>query len=285
MRPSSVAELSAALREPGPFEIVGSGSKRAFCLPIGSKPQLLDVTGISGIVELLVPDQVVVVRAGTPLRELQEELEKQGQCLPLPDARTMGPLLAGFPGSVGGLVAMNLPHALSAQCGGPRDWVLGLTLVRSDGTIAKCGSKAVKNVAGYDVQKLIVGSRGTLAVIAEVVLRLFPLRAVPVPEAHLRRPYDGKPLWIQRTFRTDYRAALRAAGERLYAEDPASCTIWAWVKPEESLPRFPGDWVIRSGCGTGNLGFDDPTQEKLMRRAKAALDPERKLNPGAMGVV
>lgn len=284
MKPTSVPELSAYLREEGPFEIVGSGSKRSLSLPLGGKPWLLDLTPLSGIVELSVPDQVAVVRAGTPLAELQAELERYGQCLPYPDTHTLGAHLAGFPGSVGGMVAMNLPHALSAQCGGPRDWVLGMTVVRSDGTIAKCGSKAVKNVAGYDVQKLIVGSRGTLVVIAEVILRLHPLRALPQPAVKAVRDYDGSPLWIQRTLRSDFERAV-SGFDKLYAADPASSTLWARVMPENTAPRFPGDWVIRSGCGSENMRTEDGTLGKLMARAKEMLDPRRKLNPGAMGVV
>jgi glycolate oxidase FAD binding subunit len=146
MKPASIDDLAELLRGDGPFEIVGAGSKRSLCLPLGPKPQLLDMTGISGIVEWTPADQVAVVRAGTPVAELQAELERHGQCLPLPDPGVLGAHLAGFPGTVGGLVSMNLPHGLFGQCGGPRDWVLGMTIVRPDGSVAKCGSKAVKNV-------------------------------------------------------------------------------------------------------------------------------------------
>ncbi len=130
----------------------GSGSKAGF-LPAFDGPT---ISAPSGVLSFDKEDQVVEAWAGTSIEELQTELASAGQCLPLSDRSS---LLAGIPGTIGGLLAANLPHDLFAQLGSPRDWTLGITLVRADGTSAKSGSKAVKNVAGYDVHNLLIGSR------------------------------------------------------------------------------------------------------------------------------
>lgn len=220
------------------------------------------------------------------MAELREELAKHRLCLPVPDPSEYGLLLAGFPGTVGGLISMNLPHGLYGQCGGPRDWVLGMSVVRGDGTLAKSGSRVVKSVAGYDVHKLLIGARGTLGVVAEVALQTYPVRAVPPVDARALKPYDpGEPLWVQRVLASDFENAVSAAGDDLLAEDPASATLWARENPDASLERYPCDWVIRAGCGDKNLPLPEPGQAVLMRAVKAALDPLGKFNAGAMVVV
>ncbi len=253
---------------------------------------LLTTTGISlddytGIIEHDVDDQVVVVRAGTPLLELQYELGQVGQCLPIP---TLEPPQAMATAAVYSPlideIGYNLPHGLAAQCGSWRDWIIGMKVVQADGTIAKCGSKAVKNVAGYDVQKLMVGARGTLALIAEVTLKTFPIKALPEHQVRfMRRPGNRPANWIQRTQRSDFEAAVRSNSEVLTAFDSASSTLWAVVPPSQTLQRFPGDWVIRSGAGPENIVFSDPTATELMIRAKEVFDPTRRMNPGELGVV
>jgi glycolate oxidase FAD binding subunit len=245
-----------------------------------------------------VEDQVVIVRGPVLWMSLNAKLSQHGQCIPhaslIKDTPLVHSVVAGE-GPIGAL-DINLPHALEAQCGSYRDWVLGLKIVLADGTIVKCGSQAVKNVAGYDVQKLLIGARGTLGIVVEVTLRTYPLAALPKPELETgpRAIFTediGKPSvkmpqrwhWIQRTLPSDFRAAIRSAGSNLMVADHASSTLWAIVPPEESLDRFPGDWVIRSGCGERNLQFTDPTQIRFMRRAKDLFDPTHKLNPGEMG--
>jgi FAD/FMN-containing dehydrogenase len=295
VKPVTLDELSEALRAPSSVSLKGSGTKAGFCLPALGDLEL-DMTGYAGIVSHEPADQVVTARAGTTIAELQEELARHSLCLPLPPAGEHGVLLAGFPGTVGGLVSMNLPHALFGQCGGPRDWVLGMTVIRADGAVAKSGSRVVKSVAGFDVHKLVIGARGTLGAVAEVTFRTYPIRALPSVTAISRHAFRaGMPLWVQRTLPSDFRAAVEASWGRLLAEDEASATLWAEVPPGECLPRTLNphgrdahattcDWVIRAGCGAGNLAIPEG-QADLMRRTKAALDLTGKFNPGALGVV
>jgi FAD/FMN-containing dehydrogenase len=289
--PATIDELSEILRGPGPFVISGGESERRFRLPTpfaesGPSPATSQWTRVEtrqlrGIIEHHSSDQVVVVRAGSLLGDVQQELEATGQTLPI---GAVPGLLPGSNPTVGGLISMNLPHVLNAECGSWRDWVLGMTTVLADGTVAKCGSQAVKNVAGYDVQKLFIGARGTLGVVAEVILRTYPLAAMPDPDVVAGPHPQEAANWIQRTQRSDFENCLAGAGARLVAASRTSSTLWAMVSPEESLPRFQNDWVIRGQSGETNLQITDPTQIMLMKRTKDIFDPTRKLNPGEMGV-
>ena len=248
-----------------------------------------------------VADQVVVVSGRTDVIGLQRKLAENGQCLPLPkyDDSDLSYSMSLMP-DVARALAFNLPHALEAQCGNWRDWVLGMTVVLADGTIVKSGSQAVKSVAGYDAHKLFVGSRDTLGVIAEVILKTFPISALPRHEVSIhqklwrktaagdireRSYWTPRPLWIQRTRRSDFGKALAAAGEHVVEADHASCTMWAVVPWEVEMPRYADDWLLRTNCGEKNLQITDPVQVELMKQAKRIFDPTNKLNPGAMGVV
>ncbi len=244
----------------------------------------LSLENLGGIVEFDVSDQVVVVRAGTRLKDLQEELSKHGQCLPFSKLSSdQERRLAIQNGRLTDEIAYNMPHCLLEPCGSWRDWILGMRLVQHDGTLAKCGSKAVKNVAGYDVQKLMIGARHSLAIVIEVTLKTYPIEALP-PSSIRFIGTDSVCNWIQRVRRTDFDLAVREAGDTLVAYDKPSSTFWANVDPTSSLPRYPDDWILRSGTGCSNLEFTDETQTRFMKRTKDLFDPSAKLNPGAMGI-
>src|SRR5205823_6468495 len=130
----------------------------------------------------------------------------------------------------------NFPHALEAQCGSWRDWVLGMRIALPDGRIVKTGSQAVKNVAGYDVHKLMIGARATLGVVLDVILRVFPVSALPKPELEIgpagercrirgadRTSDEARrlPKWIQRTKPSDFAVSVRDVGDGLLAADHA----------------------------------------------------------------
>jgi glycolate oxidase FAD binding subunit len=281
--PESVAELQEILRSGVPFRIIGTGSKNEFRIPLSAPANALSTKNLSGIVEHDVADQVVVVRAGTHLYELQTALLACNQYLPFPHPSIVAPPAAGWPVTVGGTISMNLPHAYEHQCGSWRDWVLGLTVVLADGTFVRCGSKAVKNVAGYDLMKLFVGARGSLGVITEVILRTFPHSEPRYDLSYAKGTDAGAPFWIQRVQRQDFDKAVEGTRGRPTWADWISCTLWTTADASEDLPRYPGDWVIRSGCGEKNVQITDPTQIRLMKRAKQIFDPTNKLNPGEWG--
>lgn len=285
VRPTSVEEVVEAVRAWPRLQIVGRKTgfvwRTASDFAAAETPREgvphLELPRLSGIVQHDVADQVVVVRAGTSLEELNAELGRAGQCLPLGFLPLSTPI-----GSVGGAIALNLPHLLEGQTGTWRDWIVGMTVVTADGTVVKCGSKAVKNVAGYDVQKLFIGARGTLGVVVEVVLRTFPVKALPAPEVLERGSLKPFPLMIQRVTPKDFEAAF-AQYESAIGE-PATGTIWANLDIHQDPTRFAGDWILRSLAGKRNLPLTDPTQIRLMQRTKDLFDPTRKFNPGEMGI-
>jgi len=230
----------------------------------------LDLSRLSDIVSFEPADQVVVVRAGTSISDLNVELAKEGQCLPI------GPVDIGSE-FVGTAMGLNFPHTLESQCGTWRDWVLGLTIVQADGTVAKAGSKAVKNVAGYDVQKLFIGARDSLGVVAEVILRTYPLKALPTPDVIRDAPnpfLDKQTVVVQRVLRTDFNKAAQAS--TVILADRATCTLWHIGEPI----RFESDWAMRMD---GPPDFLDIVQLRFMQRAKSLFDPAHKLNPGVLG--
>jgi len=226
---------------------------------------ILSLDAYQGIVEFSPADQVVVVRAGTRLSALNQELAADGQGIP-----HHFPVNLGDP-ALHQLIGAGLPHAWEAPGGTWRDWLLGMTLIQPDGTVVKCGSKAVKNVAGYDVQRLMIGSRGTLAITAEVILRTLPLAAWPAAPPPVPCPPE---LWIHRTLRTDLKTTDRPD---LLSIDEATATVWSSLPPPA---RFPHDWQI----GPATMPELTPTLARLYRTTKASFDPDDKLNPGALGV-
>ena len=126
----------------------------------------LTTDGLSAILEHEAGDLTCTVEAGVRLSQLRAELARHGQRLSLDPP--------GDP-TVGALLATNASGPLRHRFGAPRDLVLGVTLVLADGTIASAGGKVVKNVAGYDLARLVCGSRGRLALIARASFRLHPL--------------------------------------------------------------------------------------------------------------
>jgi FAD/FMN-containing dehydrogenase len=266
-RPATEEQVRVAL--------TSADSVRITCL--GTKPYsassadaaALCMADFAGVVDLYEKDQVVVVRAGTPIDELQATLEPHGLCLPL---GTSGPEPSG--GSVGGSISANLPHTLEGQHGSWRDWLLGLRIMLADGTICNCGSRAVKNVAGYDVHKLFVGARGTLGVILEATLKLFPLAALATPEVERRG--DGLQVEaIQRVLPTDLDEAVANLDHAFI--DRRSCTIWHGHRA--NTKRCDYDWLLMSGAPE----LDERLQA-LMVQTKAIFDPGGKLNPGELGL-
>jgi len=170
VRPQDLGELQAVLRDTaGPLQIAGAGTAATWAGPLGRVDAVLETTALTGVIAHNPGDMTVSVRAGTPLRVLQEELTEHRQHVSLDAAR----IADGA--TVGGLLATGDAGPAGLVYGSLRDVVIGVTLVLADGTIARAGGHVIKNVAGYDLAKVVHGSYGTLAVVAEVVLRLHPL--------------------------------------------------------------------------------------------------------------
>ncbi|MGO0577453.1 FAD-binding oxidoreductase [Ornithinimicrobium panacihumi] len=187
------AGLMRACHERGLAVVVrGHGTKLAWGRPPERLDVLLDTTAMDELVEHARGDLIATVGAGMPLARLQEQLAEADHQVALDDLVGASDGSPASPGStVGGAVAANVAGPRRMWAGTMRDLVIGVRIVRADGTIAKAGGKVVKNVAGYDLSKLVVGSFGTLALITEVTLRLHPVPAASfwvggtVPQEHL----------------------------------------------------------------------------------------------------
>jgi glycolate oxidase FAD binding subunit len=175
-RPASVDELAsvlaAAAGEQAVIGIAGSGSK----IEIGGAPDrvdlLVDTRELHELIEYNPHDLVIRAGAGMPLATLQEIAAPNGQWLALDPPE---------PGAtIGGVVAANASGPRRHRYGTVRDLLVGATFVLADGTVAHTGGKVVKNVAGYDLDKLLTGSYGTLAVLADLTFRLHPRPASTV---------------------------------------------------------------------------------------------------------
>lgn len=218
VEPATVAEaaeaLAACARDRLRVAFAGGGTE----LELGAPPRGLDAllrTGrLDRVVEHAPSDQIAVVEAGVTLAALDRALAPHGQRLaldpPLPGRATLG-----------GVVAAASCGPLRHRYGTPRDLVIGLGFVRADGTPAKGGGRVVKNVAGFDVPRLLVGSLGTLALVTTVNLRLHPR---PEADATVEvAGLDGARAWALvaglRAAQVELAAALalleRGGGDRL----------------------------------------------------------------------
>jgi glycolate oxidase FAD binding subunit len=170
--PSSVEEATEIMRDCARdkkrLAFVGGGTELALGPPPLALDAIMRTTRLSAVIEHAPSDQIVIAEAGLTLAALQATLAAHGQRLaldpPLPARATLG-----------GIVAANSFGPRRARYGSARDLIIGVSIVRSDGTLARGGGKVVKNVAGFDLPKLMVGSLGTLGLIATVTFRLHPL--------------------------------------------------------------------------------------------------------------
>ncbi|MGE3285021.1 MAG: FAD-binding oxidoreductase [Pseudonocardia sp.] len=170
LRPADLAELRTAVRDTtGPLAVAGAGTAAGWAGRLGPVDAVLDTTALAGVIVHNPGDMTVAVRAGTPLRELAAELAPHGQHVAVDAARV------ARGATVGGLVATADAGPGALVRGTMRDLVIGVTVVLADGTVARSGGHVIKNVAGYDLAKLLHGSYGAVAVLAEVVLRLHPV--------------------------------------------------------------------------------------------------------------
>ena len=190
--PASTEQAAALVRTAARLGLTVVPRGRGTALSWGAPPRSADLVvsteRLDRVVEHNPGDLVCVVEAGTTLDSVNGHVGEHGQQLaldqPLPGA------------TVGGTVSTTRSGPRRVLYGTPRDQVLGVTMVRADGTVARAGSKVVKNVAGYDVAKLLGGAYGTLGLICSLVVRLHPL-----PRAHM---------WLKAWY-TDPQAAAAAA--------------------------------------------------------------------------
>lgn len=242
------SEFLEAVRSESCWRIVGAGTQDRWISP--SDAGLLSTLGHDGIVELSAADRMATIRAGSRLATINEELAEFGLMIPTPAGQ----------GTVGGLVAMGLPHRGEAMFGPVRDWVLGMAVLLADGRVVQVGSRVAKSVAGFDIHRTMVGSRGGLGLILQVHLRVFPAGEVPPPWADERVGSYS----IRRTSPAQFDSEICNA-EGLLSADAATAT-YALSGPITA--NRPGWWIGPQGSRS------EPTNRELERKLKHVMDPK-----------
>jgi glycolate oxidase FAD binding subunit len=161
--------LAEAARDHRTVRISGSGTK-AYLGDVGPTDIELGTAQLAGVVDHVPADLTVTVGAGTRVRDLAAALARAGQFLPLDPPH-------GDEATIGGVIAANSNGFWRARYGAVRDLLIGTQTALADGTVARAGGRVVKNVAGYDLDKLLVGSFGTLGVMVEATLKVLPMPA------------------------------------------------------------------------------------------------------------
>jgi glycolate oxidase FAD binding subunit len=260
--PASTAQTAEAVTEAAALGLTvvarGAGTKQTWGAPPTTADLVVDTTGMAAVVEHAAGDLIVHAQAGITLAALQQAVAPAGQRLALDPPH---------PGTLGGLIATAGSGPLRYSHGAVRDLLIGITIVRADGMVAKAGGKVVKNVAGYDLGKLLAGSWGTLGVITEAIFRLHPLPSAsrwvvvaPAADPHtlvqtvvhsqtvpsaveLDRPADGPATLAVLVEGTEAGVAARVAalrdllGARASAQDTAP-GWWGQVPAGETLLKL-----------------------------------------------
>ncbi|MDI9637298.1 FAD-binding oxidoreductase [Kamptonema cortianum] len=266
--PTSYSELAEALNQVEQCRIIGTGTGQEW-LPASESP-LLSTKHLNKILDFRPDDLVVTVQSGLRTADLQSEISKAGLCLPF--APSFTDWLSPAQGTVGGLLALGLPHANEAKFGQVRDWVTGMKLMLADGRIVSVGAQVVKSVAGYDLHRTMVGSRGGLAVILEATLRLRSIASLTEPDLFL----SGEPVrncWVHRFPRSKFEELANQVPQPL-AGDCESGLLWSAL-PASNL----GDgWAI----GPSGQRRPGPTgiPATWERNLRNMMDPTGKFDAG-----
>ena len=176
-------QVDEALALGTPLELKGGGSKRFYGRSTGGNPMLLREH--SGIVSYEPKELVVTARCGTPLSELEQMLAEQGQML------AFEPPHFGKNATLGGAIACGFSGPRRPYAGSARDFVLGARIINGRGEVLHFGGEVMKNVAGYDVSRLMAGSLGTLGLILDVSLKVLPRPEEEITLIQQRNPDEA----------------------------------------------------------------------------------------------
>lgn len=270
------------------LKIVGGGTKEFYGRKVNGEP--LQVSGHQGIVSYEPTELVITARAGTALREVEAALAEKNQML------AFEPPYFGDDATIGGTIACGLSGPRRAFSGAARDFVLGTKILNGKGEVLTFGGQVMKNVAGYDVSRLMAGSAGTLAVLLEVSLKVLPKPEVETTVA-LKTPVSDAPksmsLWAVQPLPTSgaccvsdmlnirlsgSEGAVKAACKKLGGETIADGDrFWRDLREHRldffsndlplwrlSLPPatphmdLPGDWIVDWGGAQRWLKTESP---------------------------
>jgi len=273
----------------GPVAVTGHGTRS-----VRSLPGIRSVTAPAGIGWIQPAEMTVRCGAGTPIDVLDAALAERGQCVALPSG-----------GTVGGALAVGRSDVRRLGWGPVRDTLLQARYVSAWGDVVKAGGPTVKNVSGFDVCRLLVGSLGTIGFLGDVILRTRPRadheqwysteRDPWAVLGDLYRPtsvlWDGAVTWALIEGNTDDADEQAAScGLEPVAGPPNLPTAHRWSLPARELVRLrddePGTFVAEIGVGVvhhtrpGAAVVPDDAVVALGRRIKHEFDPTGRLNPG-----
>jgi glycolate oxidase FAD binding subunit len=253
------------------LRISAGGSKSFYGETIDG--EMLDVSGYAGIIDYEPKELVLTVRAGTPLAEVESVLARAGQMLPFE------PPHYGPRATIGGVVATGLSGPRRPYVGAVRDFVLGARIINGRGEDLRFGGRVIKNVAGYDVSRLMVGALGTLGVLLDLSFKVLPRPATEVTrmyaldEAAARQQinaWSGRPLpisassWHEGVLRvrlSGAESAVRRASETLGGDVDSAGAAWWQSLREHTAPFFQGEeatWRVSVPQTAPSLTVDAP---------------------------
>jgi glycolate oxidase FAD binding subunit len=283
---AAVAAFAEDVGDSGPVTVTGLGSRG------GPVPDVRTVTAPSGIGWIQPAEMTICCGVGTPVADVAAALAEHGQCVALPDG-----------GTIGGALAVGRSGIRRLGWGPARDTVLQTRYVSAAGDVVKAGGPTVKNVSGFDLCRLLVGSRGTLGFLADVILRTRPL---PIGErwftsergpwellAALYRPtsllWDGRTTWaLLDGHADDITAQVRSEGLSA-ADGPPDLPRHRWSMPPSRLRSLADEsapFVAEIGVGVVHHSQPAPTRpvdatvRALHDRIRHEFDPTARLNPG-----
>jgi len=225
--PEACAELLRACADAGRTVRVRGGGTKSDLGAQARTDVVLETGGLDGIVDHVPEDLTVTIRGGMTFAALRDALASHGQFLPL------DPPHVARGATVGGIIAANSNGFGRYRYGSVRDLLLGIRAALPDGTIARAGGRVVKNVAGYDLNKLFVGSFGTLGVVVEATFKILPLPPVAraasatfasaegafgAADALVRTSLRPTAVVVERSGPGPWRLLVAAAGERAPVE-------------------------------------------------------------------
>lgn len=283
---TSIAAFADEVGDCDPVTVAGLGTRG------GPVSDVRTVTAPRGIGWIQPAEMTICCGAGTQVAEVAAALAEHGQCLAIPDG-----------GTIGGALAVGHSGIRRLGWGPVRDIVLQAHYVSSAGEVVKAGGPTVKNVSGFDLCRLLVGSRGTLGFLADLILRTRPLSVGERWFTSDRDPWellvalyrptsvlwDGHTTWVLLDGHADDIAAQVESGRLSAADGPPDLPRYRWsVAPSElrSLVDQSAPFVAEIGVGVVHhsrpapASTVDPTIRALHDRIKREFDPNGRLNPG-----